>query len=86
MQVAVACSVKCRPHHRLSVPQLPAVLEILPRGTPASAGELRATRCWTPPSLSFARASDQGEPPVPPTESIWSSIVVTVGKSGKEDK
>ncbi|KAI5001321.1 hypothetical protein ZWY2020_025971 [Hordeum vulgare] len=67
MPAAVAYSVKCRPHHRCSAPQLPAALEILPRGAPASAGELRVTRCRTPPSLSFARASDQGEPPVPPT-------------------
>ncbi|KAI5001547.1 hypothetical protein ZWY2020_026197 [Hordeum vulgare] len=62
MPAAVTCSVKCRPHHRLSTPQLPAALELLPRGAPAFADELQATRCRTPPSLS---RPDQGEPPVP---------------------
>ncbi|CAM0906720.1 unnamed protein product [Alopecurus aequalis] len=62
MPAAVACSVKCRPHYRLSAPQPPAALELLPRA-PAGGGELRATRCRSPPSLSFARASDQGDVP-----------------------
>ncbi|KAE8776799.1 putative GTP diphosphokinase RSH3, chloroplastic [Hordeum vulgare] len=60
MPAAVDCSVKCRPHHRLMTPQLPAALELLPLGAPAFADELEATRCRTLLSLSFARASDQG--------------------------
>ncbi|KAF7000109.1 hypothetical protein CFC21_016057 [Triticum aestivum] len=67
MPAAVACSVKCRPHHRLSAPQPPAALDLLPRAPASAAGELRATRCRTPPSLSFARASDQGEARSPPS-------------------
>ncbi|KAE8816020.1 hypothetical protein D1007_06566 [Hordeum vulgare] len=63
MPAAVTCSIKCRPHHRLSTPQLPAALELLPRGTPAFADELQATRCRTPPSLSFARLRPRGSPP-----------------------
>ncbi|KAM3364790.1 hypothetical protein ACQJBY_014883 [Aegilops geniculata] len=66
MPAAVACSVKCRPHHRLSAPQPPAALDLLPRAS-AAAGELRATRCRNTPSLSFARASDQGEARSPPS-------------------
>ncbi|KAI5009109.1 hypothetical protein ZWY2020_010157 [Hordeum vulgare] len=49
-------------------PQLPAALELLPRGAPAFADELEATRCRTLLSLSFARASDQGEPSRAPAE------------------
>ncbi|KAM3384334.1 hypothetical protein ACQJBY_008786 [Aegilops geniculata] len=67
MPAAVACSVKCRPHHRLSAPQPPAALDLLPRAPASAAGELRATRCRAPPSLSFARASDQGEARSPPS-------------------
>uniref|UniRef100_A0ACD5WUI0 Uncharacterized protein n=1 Tax=Avena sativa TaxID=4498 RepID=A0ACD5WUI0_AVESA len=61
MPAAVACSVKCGPHYRLSPPQPPAALELLPRAQAAAAGELRATRCRSQPSLYFARASDQGD-------------------------
>ncbi|KAI5001996.1 hypothetical protein ZWY2020_026646 [Hordeum vulgare] len=57
MPAAVACSVKCRPHHRLSALQLPTALQLLPRGAPASAGE--RAMCRPPPLL---RGSPKGAP------------------------
>jgi hypothetical protein len=68
MPAAVASSVKCRPHYRLSPPQPPAALELLPRA-PAAACELRATRCRSPPSLSYAHAADRAEAPRGPCRS-----------------
>ncbi|KAE8798965.1 hypothetical protein D1007_25685 [Hordeum vulgare] len=82
---AVTCSVKCRPHHRLSTPQLPAALELLPRGAPAFANELQATRCRTPPSLSFARASDQGGALPCPCRSPPSARQARAAVAGREE-
>ncbi|KAI5007889.1 hypothetical protein ZWY2020_008937 [Hordeum vulgare] len=85
MPAAVTCSVKCRPHHRLSTPQLPAALELLPRGAPAFADELQATRCRTPPSLSFARASDQGGALPCPCRSPPSARRARAAVAGREE-
>ncbi|KAI5009111.1 hypothetical protein ZWY2020_010159 [Hordeum vulgare] len=68
MPAAVACSVKCRPHHRLMTPQLPATLELLPRGAPAFADELEATRCRT--LLFLSLAPRPREPPALPKPAV----------------
>ncbi|KAE8792894.1 hypothetical protein D1007_32532 [Hordeum vulgare] len=85
MPTTVTCSVKCRPHHRLSTPQLPAALELLSRGAPAFADELQATRCRTPPSLSFARASDQGGAIPCPCRSPPSARRARAAMTGREE-
>ncbi|KAL6856274.1 hypothetical protein ACP4OV_019076 [Aristida adscensionis] len=74
-----SCTVKCRPHHRLS-PQPPAAaLEL--RAPPAA--ELRAgTRCRSPPSLSLARASDPPRRSAPPGPARRARAAVAVGRDG----
>ncbi|KAI5001544.1 hypothetical protein ZWY2020_026194 [Hordeum vulgare] len=64
MPAAVTCSVKCRPHHRLSTPQLPAALELLHGARPAR----RAAGDPVPdPALPLLRARlrPRGSPPCP---------------------